>query len=296
MEPSFTDTIVFSSPLIDVGAFRCDVGHPSFRDSGPTEHNLFVFPRTSVIIQHEHERPFVTNPNVVTMYNLGQAYERRPVSARGDYCEWFGVDRSLALDVVRAFDLAIDDRPDRPFRFSRVMSDAVTYARQRRLFDRLCSVAVPALVVEETVVHLLERVVSHSYRVDTIRPEAMSKRQRAAVDQAERLLSARFEASLSLGDIAQRVGLSPYQLCRAFRSATGRTLGEFRQHLRIRSSLERLSETSESITDIALGLGFSSHSHFTYAFRREFGFAPFDGPPLPATPLDTMNTRPEWKP
>ena len=110
--------------------------------------------------------------------------------------------------------------------------------------------------------------------VDTIRPEAMSKRQRAAVDQAERLLSARFEASLSLGDIAQRVGLSPYQLCRAFRSATGRTLGEYRQHLRIRSSLERLSETSESITDIALGLGFSSHSHFTYSFRREFGFAP----------------------
>jgi AraC family transcriptional regulator len=274
VEPAFTDTLVFSSPLVDVGAFRCDVGHRCFRDSGPTEHYLFVFPRTAVIIQHEHESPFVTNPNVVTMYNLGQSYERRPVSTRGDCCDWFGVDRSLALDVVRAFDAAIDERGDRPFRFSRVMSDAVTYAGQRRLFDRIRSVAVPPLVVEETVVRLLEQVVAQSYRGATISPRAASLRQRDAVHQAERLLSERFEDALSLGDIARCVDMSPYQLCRAFRSATGRTLGEYRQHLRIRSSLERIRETSDSITDIALGLGFSSHSHFTYAFRREFGFAP----------------------
>ncbi|HEY2907361.1 MAG TPA: AraC family transcriptional regulator [Vicinamibacterales bacterium] len=274
MAPAFTDTLVFSSPLVDVGAFRCDVGHPCFRDSGPAEHDLFVFPRTSVIIQHEHERPFVTNPNVVTMYNLGQAYERRPVSARGDYCDWFGVDRSLALDVVRAFDPAIDERADRPFRFSRVMSDAVTYAGQRRLFDRIRSGAAPRLIVEETVVRLLERVVAQSYHGATIAPRAVSLRQRDAVHQAERLLSERFEDALSLDDIARSVDMSPYQLCRAFRSATGRTLGEYRQHLRIRSSLERIRETSDSITEIALGLGYSSHSHFTYAFRREFGFAP----------------------
>ncbi len=274
MQPTFTDTVVFSSPLVEVGAFRCDVGHPCFRDSGPTEHNLFVFPRTSVVIQHEHERPFVTNPNVVTMYNLGQAYERRPVSTRGDDCDWFGVDRSLALDVVRAFDPGIDDRADGPFRFSRVMSDAGTYTGQRRLFDRIQTGTVPRIVVEETVVRLLERVVRQSYRSETIRPEELSVRQRDAVHQAERLLSVRFEDALSLDEIARRVDLSPYQLCRAFRSRTGRTLGEYRQHLRIRSSLERIRETSESITEIALGLGFSSHSHFTFAFRREFGFAP----------------------
>jgi AraC family transcriptional regulator len=272
--PAFTDTLVFSSPLVEVGAFRCDVGHPSFRDSGPTEHNLFVFPRTSVIIQHEHERAFVTNPNVVTMYNLGQAYERRPVSARGDYCDWFGVDRTLALDVVRGFDPAIDDRAEGPFRFSRVMSDAVTYAAQRRLFDRIRSASVAPLAVEETVVQLLERVVAQSYRGAAIGRRAASLRQREAVHQAERLLSERFDDALSLDEIARRVDMSPYQLCRAFRSATDRTLGEYRQHLRIRSSLEMIRETHGSITDIALGLGFSSHSHFTYAFRREFGFAP----------------------
>jgi len=274
VEPAFTDTLVFSSALVEIGAFRCDVGHPSFRDSGPTEHHLFVFPRTSVIIQHEHERPFVTNPNVVTMYNLGQAYERREVSPRGDYCDWFGVDRSLALDVVRAFDPAIEERADRPFRFSRVLSDAVTYAGQRRLFDRIRSDAVAPLVVEETVVQLLERVVAQSYRRAASARRAASVRQRDAVEQTERLLSVRFEEALSLGEIARRVEMSPYQLCRAFRSATGRTLGDYRQHLRIRSALERIRETSDSITDIALGLGFSSHSHFTYAFRREFGFAP----------------------
>jgi hypothetical protein len=117
VDPAFTDTIVFSSPLVEIGAFRCDAAHPCFSDSGPAEHNLFVFPRSSVIIQHEHERPFVTNPNIVTTYNLGQAYRRQPISARGHYCDWFGVDRRdcascghVALPVVQG--LPVGDRPD----------------------------------------------------------------------------------------------------------------------------------------------------------------------------------------
>ena len=44
--------------------------------------------------------------------------------------------------------------------------------------------------------------------------------------------------------------------------------------LRLRSSLERLADGANDLTALALELGFSSHSHFTDAFRREFGHAP----------------------
>jgi AraC-like DNA-binding protein len=43
--------------------------------------------------------------------------------------------------------------------------------------------------------------------------------------------------------------------------------------LRLRAALERLPDASD-LTALALELGFSSHSHFTDAFRREFRRTP----------------------
>jgi AraC-like DNA-binding protein len=38
--------------------------------------------------------------------------------------------------------------------------------------------------------------------------------------------------------------------------------------------LESLASGADDLTSLALDLGFSSHSHFTDAFRREFGRTP----------------------
>jgi AraC-like DNA-binding protein len=46
--------------------------------------------------------------------------------------------------------------------------------------------------------------------------------------------------------------------------------------LRLRAALERLADGARDLTALALELGFSSHSHFADAFRREFGRTPSD--------------------
>jgi AraC family transcriptional regulator len=43
---------------------------------------------------------------------------------------------------------------------------------------------------------------------------------------------------------------------------------------RLRAALDEVLASSRGITDIGIGLGFSSHSHFTAAFRRAFGVTP----------------------
>ena len=63
-------------------------------------------------------------------------------------------------------------------------------------------------------------------------------------------------------------------LCRLFRRHTGMTLHEYRTELRLRDALDRLASRRGDLTRIALDLGFSSHSHFTAAFRRAFGMTP----------------------
>jgi AraC-like DNA-binding protein len=51
-------------------------------------------------------------------------------------------------------------------------------------------------------------------------------------------------------------------------------VNRFIHRLRLRAALDLLPEYRRDITRLALDLGYSSHSHFTYAFRREFGFPP----------------------
>jgi AraC family transcriptional regulator len=270
------DRIVFDSRLVRVGAFRCHPDDPSFHDSGPARNCCFVFPRTAVEIQHEHERAFVANPNVVTFYNRGQTYLRNAVSIEGDRCDWFGVEIDVVQDVVRTLDPAFNTRPERPFRITRGWAEASTYLSQRRLFERIAAGLVKEpLMVEESVVSLLDLVVRSAYKTTALtRPSVVGPKQRDIVHHIEFVLSRQWGECLSLRDLANEVGISVYHLCRMFRRATGSTLHQYRQKLRVRCSLEGVMESSRSLVDIALDAGFSSHSHYTSSFREEFAQTP----------------------
>ncbi len=76
---------------------------------------------------------------------------------------------------------------------------------------------------------------------------------------------------VTLDDVARAVHVSPFHLARIFQQQTGVPVHRYLTQLRLRASLERLDS---DLTVVALELGFSSHSHFTDAFRREFGRSP----------------------
>jgi AraC-like DNA-binding protein len=270
------DRVVFDSGLVRVGAFRCEVGNASFHDSGPARNYCFVFPRTAVEIQHEHERAFAANPNVVTFYNQGQTYVRNPISSEGDRCDWFGVRADIAREVVRGFDTGVDSRPEWPFRFTRGWADAETYLCQRQVFERVIRGGpIEPLAIEEAILVLLERVLESAYRTaGRGQRHGIGAKQRDIVHHIELVLSARWGERLTLQDVAGEVGLSAYHLCRLFRRATGMTLHGYRQRLHLRGSLEGVMHAERSLVDIALDAGFCSHSHFTNTFCKEFGLAP----------------------
>lgn len=274
-QPQF-DQILFESELVRIGAFRCHPEHPSFQDSGPAENYCFVFPRTAVAIQHEHEPAFVANPNVVTFYNSGQSYRRSAISPEGDHCDWFGVDRGLVRDAVRAFHPWIDDVPDSPFQLTHGWTNASTYLLQRNLFAQVSAgAALDPLTIEETVVHLLDQVVRSAHTGSGLPPAAkVSAKQRAAVHDIETLLSMRPDQPVTLKHIAREVNLSEYYVCRLFRRVTRMRLHQYRLRFRLRVALSEVMESARPLTDIALDSGFCGHSHFTDCFRHEFGATP----------------------
>src|SRR5262249_38106866 len=78
-----------------------------------------------------------------------------------------------------------------------------------------------------------------------------------------------------LMDVAREAGTSVFGFARIFREHAGMPLHRYLTLLRLRAALERLCDASgNDLTVLALELGFSSHSHFTEVFRREFGSTP----------------------
>lgn len=265
------DRVVRRTGSVAVGAFRCPRGHPLFPDSGPIENDVFVFPRTRVTIAHEGGRRFTADATVVTLYNRGQLYARGPVDDAGDHCDYFAVDRGLALELVRARD---PDVGDAPFRFERAPSPARTYLRQRALFERLSRGETAGdLEIEEEVLGLLASVLDAAYgaRVGALADEGDEEE---IVRRARLVLGARLGECPSLSAVARDVGVSRSRLCRVFRERTGTTLHAYREQVRLRAALDALASPRRDLTELALDLGYSSHSHFGASFKRAFGLPP----------------------
>jgi AraC family transcriptional regulator len=273
--PAAVDRVVFSTECVTIGAFRCPPSHASFRNSGPIRDDCFVFPRTAVLIQHENALPLVADPTVITLYNRRQAYERRLVCADGDRCDWFAVSRDLLRAALVERDPSAADA-ERPIRFTHARADASTYLEQRRLFiDAADPANVDGLDVEERVVALLDRVLTLAYRDRS--PSSRGPRLPSAgelADATKAWIAPRVAQRLTLATIARAIDCSVFHLCRSFRRATGLTLHDYRNQLRLRLALERLEQGERELTQLALEFGYSSHSHFTAAFHRSFDLPP----------------------
>ena len=271
------DRIVYETPSVRLGAFRCPASHQFFADSGPIEDFCFVFPRTPVVIQHKDDRPFAADPTLVTLYNKGQEYRRYVVSPAGDRCDWYGVSEHVLRDALMAYDPGAATDIPRPIRFSFVRIDAETYLLQRQLFARVSREAESdPFFFEEAALGLLDRTLAGAYGDGAAsgRPAATRRAADDIAHDASELIGRRFAEPLTLTAVAAAIGTSLFHLCRSFRRSTGTTLHEYRNQLRLRTSLDRLEEDGGDLSQLALELGYSSHSHFTASFRRAFGVPP----------------------
>ncbi|HEV8582129.1 MAG TPA: helix-turn-helix transcriptional regulator [Thermoanaerobaculia bacterium] len=82
------------------------------------------------------------------------------------------------------------------------------------------------------------------------------------------------DQELELRALAREARVHPASLTRAFRQAYGVTPSEYLRTLRLQWSMQELRVGERSLTEIALEAGFADQSHFSRAFRRQFGTTP----------------------
>lgn len=79
--------------------------------------------------------------------------------------------------------------------------------------------------------------------------------------------------SHSVDSIAGRVGMSRRSFTRIFREQTGMSFVQWRQQVCLMAAVKRLEE-GESVTRVALDLGYSSQGAFSVLFKRVMGISP----------------------
>ncbi len=82
---------------------------------------------------------------------------------------------------------------------------------------------------------------------------------------------ANLTGDLRLETLARVASFSPFHFHRVFKSVVGETLGDFIRRVRVSTAAMRLlSNPKLSITDVAVGCGYSSSSAFAREFRKAF--------------------------
>jgi len=95
--------------------------------------------------------------------------------------------------------------------------------------------------------------------------------QPSAVRRAREFIHANFQKNISLGELQSVTGLSPWQLDRAFKAATGLPLHKYLTHLRVAKARVALAAGARQAE---VDVGFFDQSHLTRHFKAAMGLTP----------------------
>ncbi len=169
-------------------------------------------------------------------------------------------------DLHRADDLQLDARllhEVSHFPRSPAMRLAKEVMHELQVPDAVTPIAVEGLALE--MLALLTRALRRRDGEARV-PEWFAR--------VEDVVRARFREPLRVADVAHEVGVHPVHLARVFRAKHGVPLGTYVRQLRLQWAAEQLVRSNASLSQIALGAGFSDQSHLSRLFKAHLGTTP----------------------
>jgi AraC-like DNA-binding protein len=83
-----------------------------------------------------------------------------------------------------------------------------------------------------------------------------------------------YSEAVSRQDIAQHINISEDYLTFCFRQEMGTTPIRYLQRYRVKQAKRLLKDSSKTITEISMDVGFSDSGYFSRIFHRETGMSP----------------------
>jgi AraC family transcriptional regulator len=256
---------ILETPLAAVDDLRALGSDRTERPQGFSPDFQVCFPYRGLFVWHVGHDDVVGDANQVLFVSGGEDF-RVSHPARGDYGELIvtpSLELLSELTHVREGRLS-----SHPLFLGRHRSAKATLQNLRARFLRCVRQDSRDALAAEGLIDLLrgafEPDPSHTQRVGATT---------RLVERTRIFLEGNACRVMRLTDVARAVGASPAYLTDVFRRVEGIPVHKYLVQLRLARALVELPH-SEDITQLALGLGFSSHSHFAAVFRRTFECTP----------------------
>ncbi|RCS30518.1 AraC family transcriptional regulator [Rhodanobacter denitrificans] len=244
---------------------RGECRHRSTEES--TASTRLVFPYRGLYLRHVGSTQSVADANHVLFFNADEGYRVSHPVAGGDACLSLIVSPPLLRELAPA---AMLQRRDQPvFRHQALRIDERAQVLVALLRHSLRHGGIEPLEGESLALTLVCR----SLGPRTAHAPGATRARQRLVDRAKLLLASDLTRRWALADIAAEVGGSPVYLTQAFQQVEGMPLYRYHLRLRLARALDRVADC-EDVAALALDLGFSSHSHFSAAFRQAYGRTP----------------------
>jgi len=139
------------------------------------------------------------------------------------------------------------------------------------LVEKLCGHDI-ALQCAKSLVVSLPRSLQSGYGVVPLsRPHTDDR-----IKQAEQLLQSRFDQDVSVEHVAEQLAMSPRNLLRRFKAATGHLPGEYLHLLRVSAAKGLLESGRAPVQKVAEAVGYADVAFFRSVFKRHTGMTPAD--------------------
>ena len=269
---------LFKNPRLGITLWDCSAGRRELSEERRQAWHVVSFIHSGAFVLHARGRSAVIDSTSVLLHNPREPFRSAHPFGCCDHGSSVVIERELLLELLGPHDPWAEERPDALFPKTHVHGFIRAHLLQRLLVRSLRE-GEPRepIAIEEAAFRVLREVL----KGDASDPESStavrrepSRARRGYAEDAKALLQRHFRERLQLEDIARSLYVSPYHLCRLFRKETGIPIHSYLNRLRLREALEPIAEGKTGLSELAAGLGFSSHSHFTAAFHKEFGISP----------------------
>jgi AraC family transcriptional regulator len=236
-------------------------------DEESTSATHLVFPYRGVFVRHLGRDQAVAEANQVLFFNHGDSYRVSHPVPGGDASLDLVINSPLLRELAPRF--VLRDGATWAFRRQRLRIDARTQALVALLRHSLREHIAEPLRAESLALTLARRALGP--RTAHV-PGGSLGRQRLA-DRTKLILASDPARRWTLAEIAAEVGHSPVYLTQVFQQVEGIPLYRYQLRLRLARALQLLPQYDD-LTSLSLDLGFYSHSHFTTAFAKAYGYSP----------------------
>lgn len=121
---------------------------------------------------------------------------------------------------------------------------------------------------------LLEMLALLNEEADDFESPSVRGKSQSIVFQLQQYILEHYRESLSIGDLAAHVGLTPNYVSALFKRTTGSTLTKYIQQIRISAACDLLTGSPMNVSEISDFLGFCEPSYFNKVFKKVTGSLP----------------------